>query len=140
MVWAVTASEKNHLLVIKDDLDLITKAGEGIEVLYFLNLLKHSGLRKETLADLIGIDPKTVDNYRKSHKKFIRDAAEKLLKLHRLFSLGDDLFGSTAEFIDWLAIPSPGLNNQKPLALLHSVSGITEVEKQLLRLAHGYAA
>lgn len=128
------------LLVVKDNLALISKAQEGVEVVYFENLLKHAGFRKNELADLLGIDPKTVDNYRKSHKNFTRDAAEKLLKLHRLFAFGDELFGSTAEFMDWLAIPSPGLNNKAPFALLHSVSGIMEVEKQLLRLAHGYAA
>ncbi|RDC66539.1 type II RES/Xre toxin-antitoxin system antitoxin [Adhaeribacter pallidiroseus] len=128
------------LYVVQDDLALVGKAQEGIEAWYFENLLKHSGFRKNDLANLVGIDPKTVDNYRKSQKKFTRDAAEKLLKLHRLFALGDDLFGSTAEFTDWLAISSPGLNNQTPLSLLHSVSGIMEVEKQLLRLAHGYAA
>ncbi|PSR57111.1 hypothetical protein AHMF7605_28340 [Adhaeribacter arboris] len=129
-----------NLDVVKDDLALISKAQEGIEAWYFENLLKHSGFRKNELAQLIGIDAKTVDNYRKSQKKFTRDAAEKLLKLHRLFALGDELFGSTAEFMDWLAIPSPSLNNQSPLTLLPSVSGIMEVEKQLLRLAHGYAA
>jgi uncharacterized protein (DUF2384 family) len=41
--------------------------------------------------------------------------------------------------MDWLAIPSPGLENKSPMELLHSISGIMEVEKQLMRLAHGYA-
>jgi putative toxin-antitoxin system antitoxin component (TIGR02293 family) len=128
------------LYVVKDNLALVSKAQEGVEAQYFENLLKHSGFRKDELASLVGIDPKTVDNYRKSNKKFTRDSAEKLLQLHRLFAFGDELFGSTAEFVDWLSIPSPGLNNQTPVTLLHSVSGIMEVEKQLLRLAHGYAA
>ena len=137
---AVLVEEVNDLFVMKDNLALVSKAQEGVEALYFENLLKHSGFRKDELAGLVGIDPKTVDNYRKSHKKFTRDSAEKLLKLHRLFAFGDELFGSTAEFVDWLSIPSPALNNQSPFNLLHSVSGIMEVEKQLLRLAHGYAA
>jgi putative toxin-antitoxin system antitoxin component (TIGR02293 family) len=137
---AVQVEEITNLFVVQDNLALVKKAQEGVEAYYFENLLQHSGFRKDELAGLVGIDPKTVDNYRKSQKKFTRDSAEKLLKLHRLFSFGDELFGSTAEFMDWLAIPSPGLNNQSPLALLHSVSGIMEVEKQMLRLAHGYAA
>lgn len=131
--------EINGLFVEPDDLALVSKAQAGVTADYFYNLQKHTGFRKDELAGLVGIDPKTVDHYRKTQKKFTRDAAEKLLKLHRLFALGDELFGSTAEFMDWLAIASPGLNNNIPLALLHSVSGITEVEKQLLRLAHGYA-
>jgi len=137
---AIEVKDIDKLFVVKDDLALVHKAQEGVEVSYFENLLKHSGFRKDELASLIGIDPKTVDNYRKSQKKFTRDAAEKLLKLHRLFSFGNELFNSTTEFMDWLGIPSPGLNNQSPLALLHSVSGIMAVEKQLLRLANGYAA
>jgi len=137
---AIQVKEIDDLFVVQDDLALVSKAQEGVEASYFENLLKHSGFRKDELASLVGIDPKTVDNYRKSHKKFTRDAAEKLLKLHRLFAFGDELFGSTTEFVDWLAISSPALNNQRPMAVLHSVSGISEVEKQLLRLAHGYAA
>ncbi|KAA5539265.1 type II RES/Xre toxin-antitoxin system antitoxin [Adhaeribacter rhizoryzae] len=130
----------DDLFVVKDNLALVNKAQEGVDAIYFINLLRHSGLRKDELASLVGIDPKTVDNYRKSNKLFTRDSAEKLLQLHRLFSFGDELFGSTPEFMDWLGIPSPGLENKSPMELLHSISGIMEVEKQLMRLAHGYAA
>ncbi|WP_017729694.1 MbcA/ParS/Xre antitoxin family protein [Nafulsella turpanensis] len=41
--------------------------------------------------------------------------------------------------MDWLEIPSPGLEHKRPVELLHSVSGIAEVEKQLMRIAQGYA-
>lgn len=129
----------DDLYVVKDNLALVNKAQEGIAADYFVNLLKHSGLRKDELASLVGVDPKTIDNYRKLNKLFTRDSAEKLLQLHRLFAFGDELFGTTSEFMDWLAIPNPGLDNKSPMALLHSISGIMEVEKQLMRLAHGYA-
>ncbi len=128
-----------ELVVVKDNLALVNKAQEGVEPSFFINLQKHSGIRKDELANWVGVDPKTVDNYRRSKKKFKSDVAEKLLQLHRLFALGDELFGSTAEFMDWLEIPSPGLNNQSPISLLNSISGILEVEKQMLRIAHGYA-
>jgi putative toxin-antitoxin system antitoxin component (TIGR02293 family) len=131
--------ETADLVVLNDNLALVHKAQEGVEARYFVSLQKHSGLRKDELAGLVGVDPKTIDNYRNSKKLFQRDAAEKLLKLHRLFAFGDELFGSTAEFLDWLEISSPGLDNLRPIELLHSISGISEVEKQLLRIAHGYA-
>ncbi len=131
--------EKTNLVVVHDNLALVSQAQEGVEARYFSSLLQHSGFRKDELAGFVGVDPKTVDNYRNSRKKFQWDAAEKLLKLHRLFSFGDELFGSTPEFMDWLDIPSPGLNNLRPVDLLHSISGIAEVEKQLMRIAHGYA-
>ena len=92
------------------------------------------------MAKFLGIDPSTVDNYRKSNKKFTGDSAEKLLKLHRLFALGEELFGSVNEFVDWLHMPSPGLEGQMPVDLLHSITGISEIEKQLQRIIHGYVA
>lgn len=136
----VAMNEIDGLVVIRDNLALVNRAREGVDPSYFLNLLKHSGFRKDELASLVGIDPKTVDNYRKSNRLFTHDAAEKLLTLHRLFALGDQLFGATSEFIDWLGIPSPGLGNKSPRELLHSISGMLEVEKQMMRIAHGYAA
>ena len=135
-----SAKETGSLTVISNNLALINKSLEGVDASYFVSLQKHSGLRKDELAGFVGIDPKTVDNYRNSKRKFIKDVAEKLLHLHRLFALGDELFGSTAEFTDWLEIPSPGLENKRPIDLLHSISGIAEVEKQMMRIAHGYAA
>ena len=129
----------DDLLVVEGNLALVRKAQEGLEASYFFTLQRHTGFRKDELAGFVGIDPKTVDNYRNSKKKFKSDPAEKLLKLHRLFALGDELFGTTSEFMDWLEIPSPGLENKRPVELLHSISGISEVEKQLMRIAHGYA-
>lgn len=135
----ITTHDIADLVVLKDNLAVVSKAEEGVEPFYFGNLLRHAGLRKDELASLVGIDTKTVDNYRKSNKRFSGDSAEKLLSLHRLFAFGDELFGTTPEFMDWLAIPSPGLNNKSPMQLLHSISGIMEVEKQMMRIAHGYA-
>jgi putative toxin-antitoxin system antitoxin component (TIGR02293 family) len=137
---SVATPHVDGLVVIRDNLTLVNKAREGVEPAYFVDLLKHSGFRKDELAALIGIDPKTVDNYRKSDRLFTNDPAEKILTLHRLFAFGDQLFGATSEFIDWLGIPSPGLGNKSPRELLHSVSGMLEVEKQMMRIAHGYAA
>ncbi|WP_224994464.1 antitoxin Xre/MbcA/ParS toxin-binding domain-containing protein [Cesiribacter sp. SM1] len=134
------AQDTEGLLVVKDNLQLIHLRDEGVDVQYFRNLQDHSSMPKAELAHFLGVDPTTVDNYRKQNKKFTGDSAEKLLKLHRLFALGEELFGSTDEFTDWLHMPSPGLEGQKPVGLLHSITGIGEIEKQLNRIIHGYVA
>lgn len=138
----MTAHSKNNqdLVVIHDNLYLIHLCDEGIDHGYFGVLQSHSGLSKATLAHFVGVDPTTVDNYRKEKKKFTGDAAEKLLRLHRLFALGEELFGNTEEFLSWLHLPSPGLAGQKPWGLLHSITGMGEIEDQLNRIAHGYVA
>ena len=133
-------AQNTDLVVVKDNLQLIHLRDEGVDVQFFRNLQDHASLPKAELAFFVGIDPTTVDNYRKNNKKFTGDSAEKLLKLHRLFALGEELFGSVDEFTDWLHMPSPGLEGQKPVELLHSITGIGEIEKQLNRIIHGYVA
>lgn len=128
------------LTVIENNLRLVHLSEQGIGVSYFSALQLHTRLSKTALARLLGIDPGTVDNYKKNKKKFSGDLAEKILKLHRLFALGEELFGSTAEFLDWLHLPSPGLEGQTPMRMLHSNTGIGEIEKQLQRIIHGYVA
>ncbi|MEO0330270.1 MAG: antitoxin Xre/MbcA/ParS toxin-binding domain-containing protein [Bacteroidota bacterium] len=128
------------LVVVHDNLRLIHLCDEGIDHEYFSALQSHAGLPQATLAHFMGVDLTTVDNYRKEKKKFTGDSAEKLLKLHRLFALGEELFGSTEEFVGWLHLPSPGLEGQKPWDLLHANTGMGEIEEQLNRIAHGYVA
>lgn len=128
------------LTVIENNLNLVHLSEKGIDVSYFAALRSHTQLSKTALAHLLGIDPATVDNYKKNKKKFSGDVAEKLLKLHRLFALGEELFGSVSEFMDWLHLPSPGLDGQAPLRMLRSNTGIGEIEKQLQRIIHGYVA
>lgn len=128
------------LTVVDNNIHLVHLSDKGIGVHYFSVLQAHTQLSKTALARLLGIDPGTVDNYLKTKKKFSGEIAEKLLKLHRLFALGEELFGSVGEFQDWLKLPSPGLEGQVPMSLLHSNTGIDEIEKQLQRIIHGYVA
>ncbi|MEK6481953.1 antitoxin Xre/MbcA/ParS toxin-binding domain-containing protein [Catalinimonas sp. 4WD22] len=137
---AVQHKDIEELFVVKDNLRLVFLRDEGVDVQYFGALQSHASLPKAALAHYLGVDPTTVDNYRKNKKKFTGDSAEKLLKLHRLFALGEELFGSIEEFMDWLHMPSPGLEGQKPADMLHSITGIGEIEKQLNRIIHGYVA
>ena len=133
-------AHSSGLSVVENNLRLVHLSDKGIDVNYFSALQAHTKLSKTALARILGIDTGTVDNYRKSKKKFSGDIAEKLLKLHRLFALGDELFGSVGEFLKWLNLPSPGLEGQVPMSMLHSNTGIDEIEKQLQRIIHGYVA
>ncbi len=135
-----TRRNTNSLVVVTDNLKLIHLRDEGVDVQYFAVLQSHTNLSKTALAYFIGVDPTTIDNYRKQKKKFTGDSAEKILTLHRLFALGEELFGSTQAFIDWLYMPSPGLEGEKPADMLHSITGMGEIEKQLNRIIYGYVA
>lgn len=125
-------------LTVDDNYTLISTAHAGISIHYFDRLLEMSGIQKGLLAFLIGIDAKTVDNYRKNDKKFDVLEGELLLKLERLFTLGEEVFEDMKEFREWLQIYSKSLGNKKPIELLNTSTGVDLVYDELMRIAHGY--
>lgn len=50
---------------VQDDFQVVYQVDKGILIDLFDKLLKKSGLQKQVLAALLGLDPRTVDNYRK---------------------------------------------------------------------------
>lgn len=117
---------------------LIQKAQEGIHIAYFDQLLQQSGMSKAELSRLLGVDPKTIDNYRKTDKPFDMLKGELLLKLSRLFKLGEEVFGNTDEFRAWLHAPAGEFKGTLPIFLLSTSTGVDLIEEQLERIAQGY--
>lgn len=126
-------------LKIKDDYSLVNNAHQGIGISYFDNLLNKTGIQKKVLASLLGMDPRTIDNYRKNNKQFNTLEGELLLKLDRLFEIGNEVFEGMEKFKEWLTTPSIGLGNTKPLYFLNTSTGVDLVHEELVRIEHGYA-
>ena len=125
-------------LQINDDYNLINHVLLGIEINYFDNILEKTGIQKGILASLLGIDPRTIDNYRKNNKRFNVLEGELLLKLGRLFDFGEDVFEDMSEFMAWLTANSIGLGNKRPLDLINTSTGVGLVSDELMRIEHGY--
>ncbi|WKN46141.1 antitoxin Xre/MbcA/ParS toxin-binding domain-containing protein [Tunicatimonas pelagia] len=129
-------SEALHM----DDLSLVAQAQDGLDAQAITNFREHAQFSKEVMAGLLHITPKTIDNMKAKHKKVGVVQAEILLSLIRLFSRGEQLFGSVDEFKDWLGFPQPALEMQSPNKFLFSVTGIRLIEECLERIEQGYAA
>ena len=123
-----------------DDLALVSQAREGLDAHLITAFREHAFYSKEVMAGLLHLTPKTIDNMKAGNKKVRATQAEILLSLIRLFSRGEQLFGSVEEFKDWLGFPQPALEMQPPNKFLFSVTGIRLVEECLERIEQGYAA
>ncbi|MEM9832708.1 MAG: antitoxin Xre/MbcA/ParS toxin-binding domain-containing protein [Bacteroidota bacterium] len=134
----------NHLFNLDalalDDLSIVAQAQEGLDVQAITSFREHAQFSKEVMAGLLHITPKTIDNLKAKHKKIGTMQAEILLSLIRLFTKGEQLFGSVDEFKDWLGFPQPALEMQPPNKFLFSITGIRLVEECLERIEQGYAA
>ncbi len=124
--------------IVRDDLQVVYEVDLGIHVSRFDQLLLRSGLQKQLLAGLLGLDPRTIDNYRKHDRRFGALEGELLLKLERLFEYGSAIFESPEAFKEWLSLPSFALNQKPPLSYLNTSTGVDLVEGALDHIEQGY--
>ena len=124
--------------IVRDDFQVVYQVGQGVHVNRFDQLLEKTGLQKQVLAGLLGMDPRTIDNYRKQSRSFAALEGELLLKLESLFEFGFEILESKEDFKAWLSSPAFALNDKKPIDFLNTSTGVDLVEQALQRIAHGY--
>jgi putative toxin-antitoxin system antitoxin component (TIGR02293 family) len=122
-----------------DDISLVATAQDGVDSTVITAFREHAKFSKEVMAGLLHITPKTIDNLKSKDRKMDAVQGEILLSLIRLFSRGENLFGSIEEFKDWLGYPQPALEMHPPNKYLFSITGIKLVDECLTRIEHGYA-
>jgi putative toxin-antitoxin system antitoxin component (TIGR02293 family) len=115
---------------------VIDTAEKGISITLFDKLVNQSGYSKAAIADFIGLDVRTISNYKSKNKDLKKTDAEHLLKLKELFEKGKDVFGSSEEFARWLSKPAYGLEGRVPEKLLNYISGIELVSRELTRIEY----
>ena len=117
---------------------LIQRARHGVDFAQTSQFMQTYGLQKSELAELLGLDPKTLDNYRKQGRNLDKLRSELFLKLMEVFQEGKDVLGSIASFRSWLHLPAGEFQGNTPWQLLSTVTGVGEVQAQLQRIAYGY--
>lgn len=125
---------------IASDFQVIYQVDKGVHIKQFDLLLQKSGFQKQILAGLLGLDPRTIDNYRKQGKKFRALEGELLLKLDMLFDVAGSIFESVEDFRQYLDSPVHTFDQKKPIAFLNTCTGVDLVMQALQRIAHGYVA
>lgn len=119
---------------------MVMKAAEGLAVSVFDEIMRVAELNKNQLAAFIDTTPKTIDNYRLRRHKLGRTESEHLLQLMALYKKGQEIFGDSESFNQWLMQPASGLGGIVPFDLLYTQGGINLVMEELLRIEYGAVA
>lgn len=120
---------------------MVMKAAEGLAVSVFDEILHVSALNKNQLAAFLDATPKTIDNYRLRRHKLGRIESEQLLQLMALYKKGQEIFGTSEAFNQWLKLPATGLGGIIPFDhLLYTQGGINLVMEELIRIEYGALA
>jgi putative toxin-antitoxin system antitoxin component (TIGR02293 family) len=131
---------KKYVEEISNPVVLVFTAGKGIEVSFFDQLVKLTGLNKKQLAAIIDATPKTIDNRRLNRRPLGRIESEQLLQILALYKKGLEIFGSSDAFNEWVHIPAFGLGARNPFDLMHTPGGINLIMEELIRIEFGALA
>ncbi|SDZ74570.1 putative toxin-antitoxin system antitoxin component, TIGR02293 family [Arachidicoccus rhizosphaerae] len=119
---------------------MVLKAADGLAISAFDALLQVTALSKNQLAAFIDATPKTIDNYRTRQRNLGRTESEQILQLLGLYKKGQEIFGNSKAFNEWMSHPAIGLGGIKAFDLLYTAGGINLVMEELLRIEYGALA
>jgi putative toxin-antitoxin system antitoxin component (TIGR02293 family) len=116
---------------------LLTNSKSGLKAKAALDFISISGFTYDEFQETFKTTVKTIQNYVIQDLKLDAALSEKLLKSFSLFDKGIDVFGSVKDFHQWLATPAYGLGNKIPISLMDTITGITLIEEEIVRIAYG---
>lgn len=126
-------------LKFSNDFDLINIARKGFSKRTLLALAKKISLNIQELANILHISERTLQRY--DDDALIKtEYAEKAVELARLYTRGEEVFGSIDKFKLWIKAPSVIFNGEAPVTILDTSAGFDMVFKELGRIEHGIFA
>jgi len=124
---------------ISNDFDIVRFAREGFPKRVLLALAKKISLNIQELANILHISERTLQRY--DDNAIIKtEYAEKAVELARLYTRGEEVFGSMDKFKLWVKSPSVVFNGEAPVSMLDTSAGFDMVFKELGRIEHGIFA
>jgi putative toxin-antitoxin system antitoxin component (TIGR02293 family) len=122
-----------------NDLDTIKLARQGFPKSVLLTLAKKISLNLQELAYILHISERTLQRY--DDNDIIKtEYAEKAVELARLYTRGEEVFGSMDKFKIWIKTPSLIFNAEAPVSFLDTSAGFDMVFTELGRIEHGIFA
>lgn len=122
-----------------NDFDLIKFTRQGFKKQAILTLAKKISLNLQELAGIMHISERTLQRY--DDNEIIKtEYAEKAVELARLYTRGEEVFGSLDKFKIWMKTPVHVFRNETPVSLLDTSVGFNIVFNELGRIENGIFA
>ncbi len=104
-----------------------------------VNELAIQGYSETELSDLV-VPKRTLARRRSENELLTVEETDKALRLKRIATLAEQVFGNRIKANRWLRKPKRSLGGETPLAFLASENGARVVEEMLGRIEHGIYA
>jgi putative toxin-antitoxin system antitoxin component (TIGR02293 family) len=103
------------------------------------SLMEKTGMNVYEMANILNTTDRTLRRY-EDDIKLNREQSERLVELAQLYVRGEEVFGSTGVFKQWMDAEVPALGNQTPKSYLDTSLGITLLLDELTRIEYGVFA
>ncbi|GAA4340715.1 hypothetical protein GCM10023149_52380 [Mucilaginibacter gynuensis] len=126
-------------VTVSNDFDIIKLARQGFPKRVLLSLAKKISLNIQELSNILHISERTLQRY--DDDAIIKtEYAEKAVELARLYTRGEEVFGSMDKFKSWIKTPSRVFRGEAPVTILDTSAGFDMVFKELGRIEYGIFA
>jgi putative toxin-antitoxin system antitoxin component (TIGR02293 family) len=98
--------------------------------------LMEMGLERPEIDALI-IPLRTLQHRRSKHEKLSIEESDRVIRLIRVLSAAETVYGSRERAFAWLRRPHPRLDGRNPLSLLRTDTGARIVEELLIQIDEG---
>ena len=119
---------------------LVSTTQQGFYFNSFENLTAKVPFNYSDWSSVLHLSERTLQRYKKDHKKFDSIQAEKILAITMLFNRGNEVFEDAENFQKWIELPNAALGNKKPIDIMDNAFGIQMINDELGRIEHGILA
>jgi len=123
---------------LKSDADLVALVEERLPVTAISALMEHGVLEKEIYAVII--PRRTLQHRRTRKEKLSREESDRAIRLARLVTLTENVFGDHDSGMHWLRSPKKRFHGRSPMAMMETEAGSRLVEEALYQIDEGMAA
>ncbi|MCW3116376.1 MAG: hypothetical protein JWM28_458 [Chitinophagaceae bacterium] len=121
------------------DFDILSSTRQGFSKHVLMGLAKKISLTLQEFANIMHISERTLQRY--DDADIIKtEYAEKAVELARLYTRGEEVFGTMDKFKTWMKSPVHAFRGVTPVSLLDTSIGFDMVFKELGRIEHGIFA
>jgi len=92
---------------------------------------------ERTEIDAVVIPLRTLQHRRSRREKLTVEESDRVLRVTRVLSLAESVYGSRERALAWLRKPHPRLDGRAPLSLLNTDTGSRIVEELLVQIDEG---
>ena len=130
---------KKDFAAIRNDNDFISIIRAGIPKRAMTHLMEVADISLIEMASIIHTSDRTLRRYTEN-QKLSQEQSERMVEMARLYSRGEEVFGSMNDFKIWMDSILLPFGNKKPKEFLDTSLGIAMIMDELGRIQYGIFA